>query len=50
MILRIGAIVGESSLSTFGRIASGPAALCGFRFFSSLIMPLVLMKISGISG
>ena len=40
IIKRIGEINSLHSLSILLGILSGPAALCGFRFFSNLFMPV----------
>ena len=40
IIKRIGEINSLHSLSILLGILSGPAALCGFRFFNSLFMPV----------
>ena len=43
IIKRIGEINSLHSLSILLGILSGPAALCGFRFFSNLFMPISVM-------
>jgi hypothetical protein len=50
MIVRIGAISLDSSLSIRGVMLSGPVALCGFRLLSSFYTSLVVMLKSGIVG
>ena len=46
----IGAISDLSSFSTTGRISSGPAALLGRKFESSLVMSFRYMQMPGILG
>ena len=43
MIRRIGEINSLHSFSILLGIVSGPAALCGFRLFSNLFMPVSVM-------
>ena len=50
IIKRIGEIKSLHSLSILLGILSGPAALCGFRFFNSLFMPVSVMLMFCISG
>ena len=45
-----GAISDLSSFSTIGQISSGPAALSGRKFESSLVMPFRFIQMSGIWG
>jgi uncharacterized protein YfaA (DUF2138 family) len=40
----------ESSFKTLGIILSGPAALCGFKLWSSLATPFSVIWISGMVG
>ena len=47
IVKRIGEI---NSLHSQLGILSGPAALCGFRFFNSLFMPVYVMLMFCISG
>ena len=53
MIMRIGEIHSDifslHSLSIILGILSGPAALCGFRFFNNLFMPVSVMLMFCIS-
>ena len=45
MIRRIGEINSLHSFSILLGILSGPAALCGFRLFSNLFMPVSVMSV-----
>ena len=49
MIRRIGEINSLHSFSILLGILSGPAALCGFRLFSNLFMPVSVMLMFCIS-
>ena len=49
IIKRIGEIISLHSLSILLGILSGPAALCGFRFFNSLFMAVYVMLMFCIS-
>ena len=42
---KAGAINEESSQRTMGKMQSGPAALCGFWLFNSLVIPAVIVVI-----
>ena len=50
MIRRIGEITSLHSFSILLGILSGPAALCGFRLFSNLFMPVSVMLMFGIEA
>ena len=50
IVVRIGAIWGASCLSRAGFRLSGPAALCGLRFWSSLRTPFSVIGMSGMVG
>ena len=49
MIRRIGEINSLHSFSILLGILSGPAALCGFRLFSNLFMPVSVMSVWALS-
>ena len=49
MIRRIGEITSLHSFNILLGILSGPAALCGFRLFSNLFMPVSVMLMFCIS-
>ena len=50
IMARIGAISGANSLSTFGLMLSGPAALFGLSFPSNFWIPAQVMSSSGADG